>query len=147
MGAKDSPASLSWRRGAIPDVSVIGREATGRLDRRRVEGSRIYWVAAATFAVTASLLFAWVLGEAVSAFGDGITAANPLATGTFTGSGIQYFQDAVTYTFVHGKGSYVGGGWSPVSWAVYFIAIILVGRLWRIGSTWRRRRATTTGTV
>jgi hypothetical protein len=111
------------------------------------EGSRIYWVAAATFAVTASLLFAWVLGEAASAFGDGITAANPLATGTFTGSGIQYFQDAVTYTFVHGKGSYVGGGWSPMSWAVYFIAIILVGRLWRIGSTWRRRRATTTGTV
>jgi hypothetical protein len=66
------------------------------------EGPRPSWVAAATFAVTAQLLFTWVLGEAASAFGDGVTAANPHATGTFTWSGIRYLQDTVTYTFVGG---------------------------------------------
>jgi hypothetical protein len=111
------------------------------------EGLRVYWVAATTFAVTAVFLSTWILSEAASAFGSGIAAANPHATGTFSGSGIRYFQDAVTFTFVHGKGSYVGGALSPVSWAIWFIAIVLIGRLWRFGSTWRRRRVTTTGTV
>jgi hypothetical protein len=107
------------------------------------EGPRPYWVAAATFAVTAQLLFTWVLGEAASAFGDGITAANAHATGTFTWSGIRYLQDTVTYTLVDGKGSSAGGAWTPLSWAIWVVVTVLVGRLWRVASTWRRRHATT----
>jgi hypothetical protein len=110
------------------------------------EGPRPYWVAAATFAVTAQLLFTWVLGEAASAFGDGITAANAHATGTFTWSGIRYLQDTVTYTLVDGKGSSAGGAWTPLSWAIWVVVTVLVGRLWRVASTWRRRHASTTTT-
>ena len=107
------------------------------------EGPRPYWVAAATFAVTAQLLFTWVLGEAASAFGDGITAANAHATGTFTWSGIRYLQETVTYTLVDGKGSSAGGAWTPLSWAIWVVVTVLVGRLWRVASTSRRRHATT----
>lgn len=110
------------------------------------EGPRPYWVAAATFAVTAQLLFTWVLGEAASAFGDGIKAASAHATGTFTWSGIRYLQDTVTYTLVDGKGSSVGGAWTPLSWAIWVVVTVLVGRLWRVASTWRRRHATATTT-
>jgi hypothetical protein len=110
------------------------------------EGPRPYWVAAATFAVTAQLLFTWVLGEAASAFGDGITAANAHATGTFTWSGIRYLQDTVTYTLVDGKGNSAGGAWTPLSWAIWVVVTVLVGRLWRVASTWRRRHASTTTT-
>jgi hypothetical protein len=38
------------------------------------------------------------LAEAANAFGAGIKAANPAATGTFTWSGLGYVQDTVTYT-------------------------------------------------
>ena len=78
--------------------------------------------------------------EAALAFGDGITAANPNATGTFTWHGIRYLQDTVTYTFVNGKGSSVGGAWTPLAWIIWMTATVLVGRLWRVPAVWRRRR-------
>ena len=133
--------------GTIEAVKRLGNSrqlAAEYLSAEFGEGPRVYWVAAATFAVTAQLLFTWVLGEAASAFGDGITAANPHATGTFTWSGIRYLQDSVTYTFLHGTRSSVGGAWTPLSWAIWSAVIVLVGRLWRAPSRWRRRRATTT---
>jgi hypothetical protein len=99
------------------------------------------WVAAATFLLAGQLTFTWWLGEAASAFGDGIKTANPDATGTFTWSGIHYLQDTVTYTFVNGKGSSVGGAWTPLAWAIWLGATVLVGRLWRVVSIWRRRQA------
>jgi hypothetical protein len=111
------------------------------------ETPRPFWVAAAAFAATAQLLFTWLLAEAVSAFGDGITAANAHATGTFTWNGIRYLQDTVTYTFVDGKSQSVGGAWTPLSWAIWIVVTVLIGRLWRVASTWRRRHATTTTTV
>ena len=100
------------------------------------------WIAAATFFLTGQLLLTSLLSEAAMAFGHGITAANPTASGTFTWSGIRYLQDNVTYTFVNGEGSYVGGAWTPVAWALWILAAVLVGRLWRIASIWRRRRST-----
>ena len=33
----------------------------------------------------------------------------------FTWHGIRYLQDTVTYTFVNGKGSSVGGAWTPLA--------------------------------
>ena len=69
------------------------------------DGPRPSWIAAATFLLTGQLLLTSLLSEAAFAFGDGITAADPNATGTFTWSGIRYLQDTVTYTFVDGTGS------------------------------------------
>ena len=111
------------------------------------DGPRPHWIAAATFFLTAQLVFTSMLSEAANAFGDGVTAANPNATGTFTWSGIRYLQDEVTYTFVHGKGTSVGGAWTPLAWALWILATILVGRLWRAPSAWRRRRAAATATA
>jgi hypothetical protein len=102
------------------------------------------WIAAAIFLLTAQLFFTSFLSEAALAFGDGITTANPDATGTFTWSGIHYVQASVTYTFVNGKGDYVGGAWTPLAWAIWIVATVLVGRLWRVVPVWRRRRATAT---
>ena len=106
--------------------------------------ARPSWMAAALFLLTGQLLFTSLLSEAASAFGDGITTANPAATGTYTWHGIRYLQDTVTYTFVNGKGSSVGGAWSPLAWAIWLVATVLVGRLWRVASVWRRRRAVAT---
>ena len=105
------------------------------------EGPRASWIAAATFFLTAQLLFTSLLAEAANAFRDGISAANPNATGTFSWPGIRYLQDTVTYTFVNGHGTSVGGAWTPLAWALWIIATVLVGRLWRV--RFRRRDAAT----
>jgi hypothetical protein len=99
------------------------------------------WMAAGLFFVTAQLFFTSFLSEAALAFGDGITAANPSATGTFTWSGIRYLQDTVTYTFVNGRGDSVGGAWTPFAWVLWAVATVAVGRLWRLVPLWRGRRA------
>jgi hypothetical protein len=127
--------------GTIDALRNLGNSrelAAGYLTAELGDGPRPAWVAAATFAVTAQLLFTWVLGEAALAFGDGVTAANPNATGTFSWTGIRYLQDTVTYTFVHGKGDSVGGAWTPLAWAIWIGATVLVGRLWRVRLTFRR---------
>ena len=103
--------------------------------------ARPAWIAAATFFLTGQLVFTSLLSEAASAFGDGITAADPNATGTFTWSGIGYLQDTVTYTYVNGTGDSVGGAWTPLAWTLWIVATVLVGRLWRVASVWRRRHA------
>jgi hypothetical protein len=102
--------------------------------------ARPAWIAAALFLATGQLFFTAFLSEAAAAFGDGVKAAYPNASGTFTWSGIGYLQDTVTYTFADGKGSYVGGAWTPLAWALWIVATVLVGRLWRVASVWRRRR-------
>ena len=109
--------------------------------------ARPSWMAAALFLFTGQLVLTSLLSEAALAFGDGITATNPSATGTFTWRGIRYLQDTVTYTFVNGKGSSVGGAWTPLAWIIWIVATVLVGRLWRVASMWRRRHETTTTTV
>jgi hypothetical protein len=105
------------------------------------DAARPSWMAAALFLLTGQLVLTDLLAEAASAFGDGITAADPAASGTYTWHGIRYLQDTVTYTFVNGKGSSVGGAWTPFAWALWLVATVLVGRLWRVVSVWRRRRA------
>jgi hypothetical protein len=81
-----------------------------------------------------------LLAEAANAFGHGISAADANATGTFTWPGIRYLQDTVNYRFVNGHGSSVGGAWTPLAWAIWLLATILVGRLWRVRFRRRDRR-------
>lgn len=102
------------------------------------DGPRASWLAAAVFMVTTQLLLTAVLAEAASAFGDGIAQADPHATGVYTWAGIRYLQDTVTYTFVDGHSHSVGGAWTPVTWLLWIVATVLVGRLWRIPLSWRR---------
>jgi hypothetical protein len=131
--------------GTSDALSHLGNSrqlAAGYLSAEFGDGPRPYWVGAATFALTAQVLFTWLLGEATSAFREGITAANPHATGTFTWSGIRYLQDTVTYTFANGNGHSVGGAGTPLAWAIWIVATVLVGRLWRVASIWRRRHTT-----
>jgi hypothetical protein len=104
------------------------------------DSARPSWMAGVVFLLTGQLILTSILSEAALAFGDGITATNPSATGTFTWRGIRYLQDTVTYTFVNGKGTHVGGAWTPLAWAIWIVSTILVGRLWRVASVWRRRR-------
>ena len=105
------------------------------------EGPRPSWIAAALFLLTGQLVLTSLLGDAAAAFAKGIAAVNPHATGTFTWHGIAYLQDTVTYTFVDGRGTWVGGAWTPLAWALWLAATILIGRLWRFPAIWHRRRA------
>ncbi len=107
------------------------------------EEARPAWVAAAVFLLTGQLVLTEFLNEAAVSFGQGLTAADPHATGNFTWSGIDYLQSSVTYTYVDGQGTFVGGAWTPVAYALWIIATVLVGRLWRVPVLWRRRRQET----
>jgi hypothetical protein len=134
--------------GAGEALSRLGdsrRLASEYLSAEFGDEARPAWVAAAVFLVTGQLLFTEFLSEAALAFGDGISAADPHASGSFTWSGIRFLQDDVTYTFVDGHGTSVGGAWTPLAWATWIIVGVCVGRLWRVVSIWRRRHATTTG--
>ncbi len=139
-------------RAAASDIGT--REALARLGNSRElaaeyltaefgDGPRPSWIAAGLFLFTGVLVGTSLLTEAVIAYRDGILAANPHATGTFTWSGIAYLQTSVEYTFVDGSSHFVGGAFSPLAWLLGILATILVGRLWRLPSVWRRRRAST----
>ncbi|MCU1365052.1 MAG: hypothetical protein JWL72_2365 [Ilumatobacteraceae bacterium] len=101
--------------------------------------ARPAWMAAALFLLTGQLVLTSLLSEAAQAFGDGIVAASPNATGTFSWHGIPYLQDAVRYTVSNGERTSVGGAWTPLAWIIWIAATILVGRLWRVVSIRRRR--------
>jgi hypothetical protein len=105
------------------------------------DGPRPSWTAAALFFLTGQLLLTAVLSEAANAFGRGVAAADPGATGTFTWHGIAHLQSTVTYTFTNGSYDFVGGAWTPLAYALWVVSAVFVGRLWRAFPIWRRRRA------
>jgi hypothetical protein len=106
------------------------------------DGPRPHWYAAAVFFFTAQLFLTSFLAQAATAFGDGVKAAHPHATGTYVWNGIGYVQSSVTYTFVDGQNTQTGGAWTPFAWALWIIAAVLVGRMWRFRWTRRPRTAT-----
>jgi hypothetical protein len=139
-------------RAAASDIGT--REALARLGNSRElaaeyltaefgGGPRPSWIAAGVFLFTGVLVGTSLLTDAAIAYGEGILAANPHATGTFTWNGIDYLQTSVRYTFVDGSSHFAGGAFSPLAWLLWIIATVLVGRLWRLPLVWRRRRAAT----
>ena len=107
------------------------------------DGPHPSWIAAMTFLLAGQLVFTAILTEAANAFGSGISAADPHASGTFSWEGIRYLQDTVTFTFVNGHGSSVGGAWTPIAYVIWAGCTVLVGRLWRAIPAWRRRHTPT----
>jgi hypothetical protein len=103
-------------------------------------GPRHSWVAAAYFCALVPLLLNFVFDEAANAYQSAITAVDPHATGTFTWGGISYLQSAVTYVFADGRGDRSGGAWTPLTYALWAIGVVLVGRLWRLLPWFARRR-------
>lgn len=105
-------------------------------------GPRHSWIAAAIFVFTTTLIMNSVLFEAAQAFGDGILAGNPSASGTFTWHGAAFVQSKVTFTVADGGFTQVGGGFSPGGWLLLAVGAIAVGRLWRAVPRLRRQPAT-----
>ena len=112
---------------ALRNVGSSTRLAREYLAAQFGDQLRPSWTVAALFLLTGQLVFTALLGEAALAFGDGIRAADPAVSGT------------VTYTFVDGSGTSVGGAWTPLAWALWIGATIVVGRLWRVVPMWRHR--------
>ena len=69
-------------------------------------------------------------------FGEG-PRASWVAAATF----LLTSQLLFTSLLVNGRGSSVGGAWTPLAWAIWILATVLVGRLWRV--RFRRRDAAT----
>lgn len=92
---------------------------------------RASWLSASVFLLTTVLLLTSFLFDAAAAFGDGVLAGDPGASGTYTWSGISYLQNDVTYTIHDGQVDQVGGAFSPLTWVLLVVGTVLVGRLWR----------------
>ena len=106
------------------------------------DGPRHSWIGAAYAAGLTPLLLNVFLGEAATGFRDGVTAADPHATGTYIWSGASWLQSATTYTFSDGAASGHGGAWTPLTYVVWAVITIGFGRLWRVRP--RRRRVVAT---
>jgi hypothetical protein len=104
-------------------------------------GPRHAWMAAALFFVTVPFLALSFFAAAANAFASGIAPADPAATGTSTWGGISHLQSTVTYAFIGGHGTWIGGAFTPLFYILWIVATILVGRLWRALPAWRRRHA------
>lgn len=98
------------------------------------------WIDAALFFLTAQLILTALLTEAANAFGEGVTATDPGANGSYRWQGIRYLQHAVTYRFVDGQGNYDGGSWTPLAWAIWIAVTVAIAKPWRAPVL--RRRAT-----
>ena len=127
---------------AVRDVGDSGTLAAEYLDAELGRGPRHSWMAAGAFLLTSTLLLNSFFFDAAKAFGDGILAGAPTATGTYTWPGISLLQSEVTYTVSEGIHTFVGGAFTLLTWALLTIGTIAIGRLWRALPMWRRRRTT-----
>ena len=120
--------------GAATAIRDLGRGdalAAEYLEAEFGPGPRHSWIAATIFVATATLLLTSLFSDAAQAFGDGVLAGNPAATGTYTWPGIALLQTNVTYTFDGDSYTHTGGAFSPLTWLLLAVGAICVGRLWR----------------
>jgi hypothetical protein len=132
---------------AIGRLGSTRRLATEYLSAEYGDEPRPSWWYATIFFLTGQLVLQSLFTESITAFRDGIVAADPSATGTFHWTGIAWLQDDVTYTFVDGRSDWAGGAWTPFAWVLYIGGTIAVGRLWRAIPQWRRRVQARTATT
>ena len=117
---------------ALRRLGSSRRLANEYLEAEFGDGPRHSWLAAGIVAGLLPLLTLGFMGEATSAYQEAITAIDPHATGTFTWQGFDYLQTSVTYTFTNGHATHTGGAWTPLTYAIWLLATILAGRLWRL---------------
>lgn len=125
--AQDRGAGEALRR--IGSSSALAREYLGAEFGDRPRHS---WIGAAYFAALVPLFLNGALSEASNAYADGLTAAHPTLSGTFTWSGISYLQSPLTFTVDQGNVTHVGGAWTPIVYVLWLVGTIACGRLWRL---------------
>ena len=125
---------------ALRNLGGSRRLAVEYRDAEYGEEPRPNWIAAALFLGIGQLVFVSLMSEATFAFRDGIKAVDPNVTGTFAWEGIRYLQDNVTVTFVNGDAQILGGAWTPLTWALWLAATVVIGKLWRVIPLLRRSR-------
>jgi len=138
-----SAASDVGAAAALRGLGDGHRLAEEYLDAELGDGPRASWLAAAVFLSGVPLVLVSLLTETTLAFGRGVTAVDPSATGTFRSRGIRYLQSEITYTFTNGHGESVGGAMTPLCWVLLLVGTVAVGRLWRVPMAWWRRRRVT----
>jgi hypothetical protein len=125
---------------ALRRVGGSRRLAEQYLQAEFGDGPRHSWIAAVFAAGLIPFALNFVLAEAASAFQRGVTAADPHATGTFLWDGVAYLQQSVTFSLTDGRADSAGGGWTPLAYVLWILAVIAAGRLWRLPRTRRRNR-------
>lgn len=126
---------------ALAQVGSPAQLAADYLDAEFGNQPRPSLIAAAVFFATVLLFATSLLFETADAFGKGVAAADPTASGMFTSTGVEYLQSKITYTFTNGDYTYVGGALTPLAYALLVLGSLCVGRLWRYPAVWSRRRA------
>lgn len=128
--------------GAGPALRQLGGTAAlaaGYATAEFGEGPRHSWIAAAVFLTGFPFVVVAFIGEAASGFAEGVRAADPHATGTFTWDGVAVLQTHVTYAFTDGRWTSTGGALTPAAYAMLLVGTVLCGRLWRALPPLRRR--------
>lgn len=119
--------------GALAALRDLGDAATLAEEYRQAAlgtGPHPAWMAAGLFLLSTTLVLTSVLFDAAQAFGDGILAGDPLASGTFRWPGMAYLQGEVVYTVADGDHRFVGGAFTPLTWLLLIVGTVAVGRLW-----------------
>ena len=129
-------------RAALRDVGNLAGLAEQYRDAAFGAGPRPSWTAAGAFLLTTTLVLTSMFFDAAKAFGDGIVAGNPAASGTFSWQGISRLQSEVVYTVAEGDHRFVGGAFTPLTWVLLVVGTVAVGRLWRALPGLRREVAT-----
>lgn len=96
---------------------------------------RYSWFGAVIAAGFVPLLLNYLLSAGTNAFADGVRAAH--GSGSFAYTGVAYLQSAQTVTVTGTDVQLTGGGWTPWTYTLWILIVIVAGRLWRL----RRRNS------
>jgi hypothetical protein len=133
-----SAAQTVGTGAALANLGTTRELAEEYLTAQYGPAPRASWLSAAVFLLTTVLLLTSILTDAANAFGDGLVATSPDATGTFSWAGIGFLQADVDYTVTNGHVEFVGGALTPLAYLLLAIGTVAVGRLWRALPGWRR---------